>query len=225
MKHITVNLLDYFWKTGIKPIIERIDTLHKVASTGKYTDLIEKPTALKNPHTLNFTGGVTENYDGSVDKSVRIPSLTNNLLANVSGTALDAVQGKALADELTQINSNLAWQNIDFSTWNARSGMEWVGKYCPATREVRIMFTYNNSSGLENGLTYLNIPDGFRPIGGWQLIGIDIVVHGTYANGAFTKDAVSFPVFVRYLGDGRVEINYAINEPAQRHAGIIMYNY
>ena len=113
MKHITMNLLDYFWKTGIKPVKEVVENLHKVASTGKYIDLEGRPTiptALKNPQALTFTGGVTGSYDGSAAKSVKIPSLTNNLLATAAGTALDAAQGKVLDGKIAQINSNLSFE-------------------------------------------------------------------------------------------------------------------
>ena len=145
MKHVTMNLLNYFWKKGIKPIIanveKKIDStgdasnatvsfeqaqnrtnissgdslktlfgkimktfadLKSVAFSGSYTDLSNKPTiptvpaALKNPQALTFTGGVTGSYDGSAAKSVKIPSGTNSLLANVAGTWLDAIQGAVL---------------------------------------------------------------------------------------------------------------------------------
>ncbi len=36
-----------------------------------------KPTSLKNPNALTFTGGVTGSYDGSAAKSVAIPSVGN----------------------------------------------------------------------------------------------------------------------------------------------------
>lgn len=157
MKHVTMNLLNYFWKKGIKPIIanveKKIDStgdasnatvsfeqaqnrtaissgdslktlfgkvmktfadLKSVAFSGSYIDLSNKPTiptvptSLKNPQALTFTGGVTGSYDGSAAKSVKIPSGTNNLLATVAGTWLDAVQGKLLNDKITQINSDLS---------------------------------------------------------------------------------------------------------------------
>ncbi len=114
MRNITVNLLDYFWKTGIKPIKNRIEELKEVAFSGKYSDLTDRPSALKNPNALTFTGAVTESYDGSANKSVKIPSVTNNLLATQQGTALDAVQGKALDDKISQIYSNLANLPIAF---------------------------------------------------------------------------------------------------------------
>ena len=116
MKHITTNLLDYFWKKGIKPTVDIVANLHKVATSGKYIDLTGTPAALKNPQALTFTGGVTGSYDGSAAKSVKVPSLTNNLLATAAGTALDAAQGKilkALHDknvaDIEAINSNLSF--------------------------------------------------------------------------------------------------------------------
>lgn len=47
--------------------------LASVATSGSYTDLSNKPTALKNPHVLTFTGGATGDYDGSTPKTVNIP--------------------------------------------------------------------------------------------------------------------------------------------------------
>lgn len=81
--------------------------LKPVAFTGKYSDLSGTPDRLANPNFLHFTGGAYEIYDGSEEKYVNIPSGTNNLLANTSGTWLDAVQGKVLNDKINQINSDL----------------------------------------------------------------------------------------------------------------------
>ena len=47
--------------------------LASVATSGSYTDLSNKPTALKNPNVLTFTGGATGDYDGSTPKTVNIP--------------------------------------------------------------------------------------------------------------------------------------------------------
>ncbi len=95
--------------------------LKTVAFSGKYTDLTDTPTALKNPKALTFTGGVTGSYDGSAEKSVAIPSVTNNFMATVPGTAFDAVRGKELKDEniqikadLAEINSNLTEKTVVF---------------------------------------------------------------------------------------------------------------
>lgn len=53
--------------------------LAKVAKTGKFADLVDEPTALKNPAALTFTGGVTGSYDGSAAKSVAIPVVPSAL--------------------------------------------------------------------------------------------------------------------------------------------------
>ena len=47
--------------------------LASVATSGSYTDLSNKPTALKNPNVLTFAGGATGDYDGSTPKTVNIP--------------------------------------------------------------------------------------------------------------------------------------------------------
>lgn len=59
--------------------------LAKVAKSGSYTDLTNKPTiptvpsALPNPNALTFTGAVNETYDGSAAKSVAIPTVPTTL--------------------------------------------------------------------------------------------------------------------------------------------------
>lgn len=83
--------------------IDISDKLETVAFSGSYNDLLNKPQSLKNPKSLTFTGAVTGNYDGSVAKTVAVPSGTNNLTATVSGTWLDAVQGKNLSDRINKI--------------------------------------------------------------------------------------------------------------------------
>lgn len=81
-----------------------------VAFSGNYNDLSDTPAiptipdSLKNPNSLTFTGADTGSYDGSEEKTVHIPSGVNNLLATVSGFWLDATQGKALDDKITELN-------------------------------------------------------------------------------------------------------------------------
>ena len=88
--------------------------LKAVAFSGSYNDLKDKPdipsvpTSLKNPNTLTFTGAVTGSYDGSENKTVAIPTGTNNLMATMPGTWLDATQGKILNDKIASQNINFA---------------------------------------------------------------------------------------------------------------------
>lgn len=67
--------------------------LAKVASTGAYSDLSGKPTTMKNPNALSFTGAVTGTYDGSSAKTVNIPvapvSSVNGKTGAVSLSASD----------------------------------------------------------------------------------------------------------------------------------------
>lgn len=50
-------------------------------------------------------------YTGSIKgQKGDAPALTNNLLATVAGTALDAAQGKVLDDKITEVNRKLTWE-------------------------------------------------------------------------------------------------------------------
>lgn len=106
-------------------IMKWYSDLKAVAFSGSYNDLSDKPNAMKNPAALTFTGAVTGSYDGSAAKSVAIPSGTNNLLATVDGTWLDAVQGKVLDDNIGNINPQKQYYqsgNID----NYISGISFI---------------------------------------------------------------------------------------------------
>lgn len=70
--------------------------LKAVAFSGSYSDLSNKPEALKNPQALTFTGGVTGSYDGSKTKSVEIPKVPASLPAN--GGNADTVDEKHASD-------------------------------------------------------------------------------------------------------------------------------
>lgn len=62
-------------KSKFVTLIKYIESkLASVASSGSYNDLTDKPTTMKNPKALTFTGGVTETYDGSEAKTVTIPT-------------------------------------------------------------------------------------------------------------------------------------------------------
>lgn len=79
------------------------EKLAKVATSGSYTDLSNKPTipsvpsSLKNPYALTFTGGASGSYDGSAAKSVAIPAVDSTL----SSTSTNAIQNKAVNTALT----------------------------------------------------------------------------------------------------------------------------
>lgn len=88
--------------------------LKTVAFSGAYGDLTGVPQSLKNPNALTFTGAVTGSYDGSAEESVAIPSVTNNDLANVPGTAWDAVRGAQIRKDVDKLNSDLQNYRIKY---------------------------------------------------------------------------------------------------------------
>ena len=84
--------------------------LAKVAKSGSYNDLTNKPTiptvpsALPNPNALTFTGAVTGSYDGSAPMSVEIPS---------GGGGSSGGSGKAksqilIDQEITELTASLS---------------------------------------------------------------------------------------------------------------------
>ena len=84
--------------------------LAKVAKSGSYDDLTNKPTiptvpsALPNPNALTFTGAVTGSYDGSAPMSVEIPS---------GGGGSSGGSGKAksqilIDQEITELTASLS---------------------------------------------------------------------------------------------------------------------
>lgn len=103
--------------------------LKAVAFTGNYNDLNEKPTIpteLKNPKALTFTGNSKESYDGSLEKTVHIPSGVNSLLVTEGGYWLDARQGKVLNDKIADLKNNTGGLNfkiyeVDPRTWDKGS--------------------------------------------------------------------------------------------------------
>ncbi|MFR1053844.1 MAG: hypothetical protein ACLSFB_05005 [[Clostridium] scindens] len=90
MKVITTNLLNRFWKNGVKPI--------KEAVTGK------------------------------LDAS----KVVNSLLATEEGFALDATQGKALKDQVDELNRKLNVSAADIISFTPLAGQNypnWGGCY------------------------------------------------------------------------------------------------
>lgn len=78
--------------------------LAKVAKSGSYDDLINKPTTLPNPYKLKLSGAVTAEYDGSREVSVEIPAGGGSAyeLPIASATQLGGVMPVAKTDEMTQ---------------------------------------------------------------------------------------------------------------------------
>lgn len=82
------------WKNKQKPKINA-DNLNKME--GALQELDSRTVDLSNEFEVHKDEMEVE-LDGI---KTSIPSITNNLLATIAGTALDAVQGKALNDALT----------------------------------------------------------------------------------------------------------------------------
>ena len=88
--------------------------LKTVAFSGSYTDLSDKPTALKNPSALTFTGAVTGSYDGSAAKSVAIPSVGN-------ATVTIKQNGTVKSTFTLNQSGNVTVELTDNNTWKANT--------------------------------------------------------------------------------------------------------
>ena len=77
-----------------------ITGLSTVATSGKYSDLSGKPTTMKNPNALTFTGSATGTYDGSSAVSVEIPK---GSLVGTTAEITPAQVEQALSDGRTAV--------------------------------------------------------------------------------------------------------------------------
>lgn len=101
------ELLDYNNHTNKPTSLKNPQALSFTGSVtetydGSEAKTVEIPTVLKNPKALTFTGGETGSYDGSQAKSIAIPTLPSSLPAN--GGDADTVDGKH-ASELQDYNN------------------------------------------------------------------------------------------------------------------------
>lgn len=115
----------------------------KLSLTSSYEEqeTLEEIDGTEDKKTLfgKIAGAVRELIAHTGSKGIHY-TLTNNLLANVSGTALDAVQGKALDDRITELNNSLYQLDYDnkvnisaLSNYTPPSGGHIVGKAVSGT--------------------------------------------------------------------------------------------
>ena len=109
MKVITTNLLNYFWKNGVKPI--------KDAMGGKLD-----ASKVANNLTTTGTGYALDARQGKVlnDSKLSLTSVVNNTVTTQAGYALDARQGKALEDKITALNGKLGYtaeRSVTLNGW------------------------------------------------------------------------------------------------------------
>lgn len=189
--------------------------LAKVAKSGSYTDLTNKPTiptvpeALKNPNKLTFTGAVTAEYDGSSAVSVEIPAggTGSYTLPIASPTTLGGVMPAAKTDEMTQA----VGVDADGKLWGLPGGgSEWELIFSVTTKEevnriggllertgyfsellifVLIQPTETNTA---NGGTWFFINDDYKEISNGKK---------TYQIGSNPKTNISRAYLHAYLGD------------------------
>ena len=84
------------------------DDLSEVANSGRYDDLIDKPTALPNPKPITING---QRYDGSDAVTVTVSSEGGGMPVEIDDTLTQsgkAADAKVVGDQLTALNEAIA---------------------------------------------------------------------------------------------------------------------
>lgn len=158
-----------------------------------------------------------------------VVTITNNLLATKSGTALDAVQGKVLDDKITELNSSLTDLGgfkpvIDETTGEITGYKTTIGgadtvfpfnttgkgdvyafsgyrTYCDVTNAKTLKF---NKPGTNNTVTIYGITSKTTPSSGTTLLEV-----GIYSTGSFTCDISEYDYIIVYALSTITDIEFS----------------
>ena len=101
------NAVTSITKNGTTISVVKGSTFSLSGHTHKWADITDRPSSLKNPSALSWSGYSSGSYDGSVAKSISIPNNTNQL-TNGAGfiTASASITGNAAT--ATKVNHSLS---------------------------------------------------------------------------------------------------------------------
>ena len=101
------NAVTSISKSGTTISVVKGSTFSLSGHTHKWADITDKPSSLKNPSALSWSGYSSGSYDGSAAKSISIPNNTNQL-TNGAGfiTASASITGNAAT--ATKVNHSLS---------------------------------------------------------------------------------------------------------------------
>ena len=115
------------------------DDLSKVAKSGRYDDLIDKPVALPNPKPITING---QRYDGSEAVTVTVSGGGGGTQVDIDDTLTQsgkAADAKAVGDRLNELNQANAAQDERLTTLEQASGIVTIE---PADDDIpKIYFT------------------------------------------------------------------------------------
>lgn len=148
MKVITTNLLNYFWKNGVKPIKDAV---------GSKLDA----SKVANNLTTTVAGYALDARQGRElnNNKLSVTNVANNLATTQAGYALDARQGKALEDKIAALNGKLsvfiAWREGFIGSRCYRFSFGKIHNGYLRSNQIQIPWT---SSEVSVTLTKINIP-------------------------------------------------------------------
>lgn len=101
------NAVTSISKSGTTISVVKGSTFSLSGHTHKWADITDRPSSLKNPSALSWSGYSSGSYDGSAAKSISIPNNTNQL-TNGAGfiTASASITGNAAT--ATKVNNSLS---------------------------------------------------------------------------------------------------------------------
>ena len=101
------NAVTSISKSGTTISVVKGSTFSLSGHTHKWADITDRPSSLKNPSALSWSGYASGSYDGSAAKSISIPNNTNQL-TNGAGfiTASASITGNAAT--ATKVNHSLS---------------------------------------------------------------------------------------------------------------------
>lgn len=173
-----------FVKSGADAAAGLVPKPSTTAGTNKY--LREDGTWQTPPNTTY--GAATQSANGlmsaadkkkldGISTGANKVSVTNNLLATVAGTALDAVQGKALDDKINQVYSNLSdlksYKFEKIGSTNSTSGS---------------MFDISNYDFIVLYSTYSSVDNA---LGNCSLVSTKLILQSGIKIGAYTADYIA----------------------------------
>ena len=109
------------------------------------------PTKLPNPHKLTFTGAASGTYDGSADKSVKIPTVPSKLPNPNKLTFSGAVSGSSDGSSAVSvvIPSGIGYSLISGTITGV--GSVTIGLYYTAERYIACSIRVNNTAAITPG--------------------------------------------------------------------------
>lgn len=150
-------------------------------------------TSLPNPKKIKFTGAVTDEYDGSTEKTINIPTGNSYTLPQATEVVLGGIKAKTKTNETVEVTIDTTTGKLFVPAYPTGSGVELdktlavEGKAADAKAVGNNITTLQNEIEMSGILKYkkVDITDTFKYVNGYY--GIKDGVLNTTSNKSTTK--------------------------------------